>query len=203
MAAIPLMLDLKNKKAVVVGGGKIAERRVRTLLSSEADIKVISPALTSSLTTLYQDGKLDWHEKSFSAEDLQNAFLIVAATNDSEVNRAIIESAPQNVLLNSVEDAAAGNIQFPTQFSRGKLSISVSTNGSSPILAAKIKRDLAVQYDEKYEDYLDFLFEARQLIKRSSLSTEKKKQWLRRLVDEDHFHPEDQEFVLEQLNNIQ
>ncbi|MCP3030020.1 NAD(P)-binding protein [Halobacillus sp. A1] len=203
MAAIPLMIDLKNKNIVVVGGGKIAERRVRTLLNSETNIKVISPSLTSSLTTLHQEGKLDWHEKPFSTEDLQDAFLIVAATNDSAVNQAIIEAAPKNTLLNSVEDAASGNIQFPTQFSRGKLSISVSTNGSSPILAAKIKRDLAVQYDEKYEDYLDFLFEARQLIKSSSLSTEKKKQWLRRLVEEDHFHPEDQEFVLKQLNNIQ
>ncbi|WP_431800829.1 NAD(P)-binding protein [Halobacillus andaensis] len=196
MGVIPLMVDLRGKKVVVVGGGQIAERRVNRLVEGEADVEVISPDVTSDLQALNRNKQIRWFQKWFSPEDTADAFLVVAASDDTTVNQAVVQTAPQNCLINSVQEAEEGNVQFPTQFKRGRLSISVSTNGASPTLASTIKENLGHQYDERYEEYVDFLYDARQLIKQSSLSPNERKDLLKRLVAEDFFDREKQQHML-------
>jgi precorrin-2 dehydrogenase/sirohydrochlorin ferrochelatase len=196
MAAIPLMVDLKGKTVVVIGGGRIAERRIRSLIESEAALIVVSPELAPNLRSLFNKGTITWKQKKFTSDDLEEAVLIVAATDDQIVNQAIIESAPPHAFVNAAGNMEQGNILFPSYFKRGKLSIGISTNGASPLFAAQVKNQLESIYDDKYEDYLDFLFEARQLLKRSSLQKEEKQKLLHQLLSEDFLDTNKQTEIL-------
>jgi precorrin-2 dehydrogenase/sirohydrochlorin ferrochelatase len=185
MASIPLLIDLKEKKVVVVGGGKVAQRRISTLIETGCSIIVISPEITATIETFYKQKLLQWHKKNFSPNDLIGAFMVIVATNNSSVNKQVIASAPSYSLINAVESVTNGDVQFPIHLKRGKLSISISTNGASPILAKQIKKKLEGEYDERYEDYLDFLSNARQLVKQSSMTGQQKRTILKQIVMDD------------------
>lgn len=185
MTPIPLMIDLKGQKVLVIGGGKIAERRITTLLDNQAIISVISPTVTKKIESLHVQKSVQWHKKVFEESDLANAFLIIVATNNSTINHWVIESAPKNALINAVEDATQGNVQFPIHLKRGKLSIAISTNGASPAFAKKIKVDLENEYDQRYQAYMDFLFDARQLVKSANIDGNEKRKILHALINEE------------------
>ncbi|WP_186580546.1 NAD(P)-binding protein [Aquibacillus kalidii] len=190
MSIIPLMIDMKDKKVVVVGGGKVAERRVSSLLDMKCNIFVISPAITDRLQSYHNKKLIQWKEKYFSKSDLDEAFLTIAATNDTAVNKEVSISIPPNSLINTVDSAEQGNVQFPIQVKRGKLSIAVSTNGASPTLAKKIQQELAKQYDTQYEGYVDFLYKARVQVKKSNLPPKERQQILKELVSNSEYkHP--------------
>lgn len=157
-------LNLRNKKAVVIGGGKIAERKVVGLSESGAVITVISPDISENLYKMVQSGTITWLKKSFSADDLKNAFLIIAATDKSEVNLKVKEAAAPNQLISIVDNPAQSNFILPSVIKRGKLHITVSTSGASPLLAKKLKQEISEQYGEEYKEYVDFLFSCRQTI---------------------------------------
>ena len=86
MVYYPINLNLNGKKVVVVGGGRIAERKITGLIEAMAVVTVISPKLTLELMEYARDGKMIWKEKDFTAEDIQDAFLVIAATNHPEIN---------------------------------------------------------------------------------------------------------------------
>ena len=164
MVYYPVSLDLKGKKAVVIGGGKIAQRKITGLIEAEADITVVSPELTAHLHEFVQAGKLMWKKKVFSAEDIQGAFLIIAASNDPEVNLAVKKLAVPHQLISLADHSEQSNFILPSVVKRGKLSIAISTSGASPILAKKIKSEIADRYGSEYKDYVDFLFTCRKRI---------------------------------------
>nr|WP_010649749.1 NAD(P)-dependent oxidoreductase [Oceanobacillus massiliensis] len=116
--------------------------------------------------------------------DLADAFLIIVATSDPIVNQEVIQKAPSSALINAAAEADKGNVAFPSTFRRGKLNISISTNGASPQLAVKIRRQLESLYDEKYEDYVDFLYECRKLVKLTSLDKLHQRLLLKELLSE-------------------
>ncbi|MBM7573218.1 NAD(P)-binding protein [Aquibacillus albus] len=185
MGLIPTMIDLQGKRVVVVGGGIIAERKINNIISAKPKITLISPNITPKLQTLVDHGQIKWLKKNVSSQDLKEAFLIIAATNKEEVNQQIVAEAPDYALINAASDAEAGNVQFPIYLQRGKLSIAISTSGASPILAKKIKQKLEKTYDESYENYLDFLFEVRTMIKNAKLDREEKQTLLTEVVTND------------------
>ncbi|PTI90266.1 NAD(P)-binding protein [Mammaliicoccus vitulinus] len=193
MAYVPLNIDLTNKQIKVIGGGKIAERRVKALLDSDATIHVISPDLTGNLYQLYLDEKIIWYKKSFESKDLDNAELIISATNQEEVNDVIKKSAPIHSLINMVGDAQGGNVIFPGTLKRGKLQISVTSTGASPKLVSNILNDLDKQYPIDYEEYVDFLYECRIIIKSLDLEKAKKNQLLESILSDQYFDEDEQE----------
>nr|WP_263323751.1 NAD(P)-binding protein [Neobacillus sp. Marseille-Q6967] len=164
MKSYPIMLQLEGKKVVVIGGGKVAARKVSGLMGTGADITVISPEVTDELRELDCDRKISWKEKIFSKEDLDGAFMIFAATNDKDLNHYIRGQAADHQLVILADDPAGSDFHVPSHFRRGRLSIAVSTGGASPILASQIRKRLEKEYDESYEDYVEFLFLARQRI---------------------------------------
>ncbi|WP_169823197.1 NAD(P)-binding protein [Planococcus antarcticus] len=170
MTVIPIMIDLEGKKVIVVGGGRIAERRLDSLLDNGAGMIVISSSVTPEISRWAEEGKMIWKQKSFEPTDAEDAFMIIIATDDLAVNASARKAVPPHCLVNASAKAESGNIHFPAHFKRGKLSIAVSTNGASPMLAKKIKHELKNQFDEHYEQYLEFLFNARQLLKQIQLS---------------------------------
>ena len=170
MPFIPLMIDISNKRVVIVGGGQVAERRIGTLVNYTTHIKVISPSLTVALYHRYEQGEMSWCAKSFEVTDIAEADLIIAATNDNRVNQQIAASKPQHALLNMTTKAHAGDVVFPSILRRGRLTLSISTNGASPTLTAQILEEFKARFDLSYEAYVDFLYECRQRIKRSNLT---------------------------------
>lgn len=199
MTVIPIMIDLGNKNVVVVGGGKIAERKLDGLLDSKASLTVISPSVTPTIQRWVEEGQIGWKQKKFEPKDAEEAFMLVIATNDPVVNAAAQKAAPPNCLVNASTEAESGNVQFPAHFNRGKLSIIVSTNGASPMLAKKIKHELQEQFDESYEQYLDFLYHARQLLKQTKLSRNTKENYLRNFLDKSFLSNEVQQHTLHEL----
>ncbi|WP_277750897.1 precorrin-2 dehydrogenase/sirohydrochlorin ferrochelatase family protein [Anaerobacillus alkaliphilus] len=159
-----MTLKLRSQKIVIVGGGVIAERKLRKLLETGAIITLISPEITDLISTFVSEGKLTWKNKNFSKDDLTNAFIIIAATNSREVNQQVYEACNQTQLINVVDNPALSNFFVPSTFRRGKLEISVSTSGASPGLSKKIVEQLYTQFDDSYEWYLDFLADARSII---------------------------------------
>ena len=189
----PIMLQLEGKKVVVVGGGRVAERKISGLLVSGARVVVISPEATEELQELFKAGKIEWAERSFCVEDLQGAFLVFAATNDKTVNQLIKESAKPHQLVMMVDDPNGSDFHLPSVVHRGRLAIAVSTGGASPTLARKIREELEQEFDEEYEDYLEFLFEKRKWIISEVADPVLKRKLLSAIVSDEFLHSHNRE----------
>jgi precorrin-2 dehydrogenase/sirohydrochlorin ferrochelatase len=155
---------MKDKPIVVVGGGKVATRKVETLLNADANVTVVSPEITDELKEWVKLQKISWKQKRFEEDDVAEAFIIIAATDHTEINLNVHQAAHPHQLINIVDRPELGNFIVPSTLQRGKLLISVSTSGASPGLSRKIKQELATVYDETYEEYLDFLSSCRQKV---------------------------------------
>lgn len=189
----PIMVRLEGKKVVVVGGGKVAARKVSGLLDSGAHIIVISPDATGELRDLATGGIIEWHEKQFSKQDIEGAFLIFAATNDSELNQSIKAAASDHQLVTIADDPEGSDFHVPSHIQRGRLSIAVSTGGASPTLARKIREQLELQFDDRFEEYLEFLFSARQRILREVKDPARKRKVLTAIVSEEFINSQNRE----------
>lgn len=160
----PIMLKLAGKKVVVVGGGRVAERKISGLIATKANITVVAPKISMEIQQLVENGKIDWLAKSFSFEDIEEAFMVFAATNEKDLNRKIKDAAEVCTLVTIADDPEGSDFHVPAKVQRGRLTLAVSTGGASPTLARKIRSQLEQEFDERYEDYLNFLFAARQQI---------------------------------------
>ncbi|MDD9269886.1 bifunctional precorrin-2 dehydrogenase/sirohydrochlorin ferrochelatase [Paenibacillus sp. GCM10023248] len=166
----PIMVNLAGQHCLVVGGGAVAERKVLSLLDAGANVTVISEQFTPGIAVLEQHSGVVLHRQTFhpsmmTGESLYPYALIVAATNDAQVNKSVFELASkQGKLVNVVDQPELSTYIQPSVVRRGKLVIAVSTGGASPSAARKIARDLDRDYGEEYAVYLDFLSEVRQLV---------------------------------------
>ncbi|WP_026559410.1 NAD(P)-dependent oxidoreductase [Bacillus sp. J37] len=162
---LPLHIDVNNRQVLVIGGGKIAYRRLLLFLDEGANITVISPEVINDIEDLSQKKQILWKQKKVELSDLQQAFIIVAATNDPAVNDWLAENVNHHQLVNVASDMTKGNFIVPKSVKKGRLSISVSTNGASPKRAKEICEQLSSQFDEEYITELDRLYEQRQMNK--------------------------------------
>lgn len=179
---LPIMLDCHGQRCLVVGGGAIAERKVRGLLEAEADITIVSPALTPALTELAEQGVLAWLDRLFVPGDTQGAFLVYAASDDHTVNREVAaEARSQGIPVNVASDAESGSFITPGILRRGRLTVAVSTSGAGPGVAAQIRDLLEETLGEEYGTYLDFLHHMRTEIKRREESPQIRSRLLRKL----------------------
>lgn len=160
----PIHLNLEYKTVVIVGGGHVATQKVASLLPAKAHIVIVSPTLHDTLQPLAESGQITWKQKEFEPRDLDDAILIIAATNETAVNEAVQEAAQHWQLINRTDQQSESDFITPAIVRRGPLVLTVSTSGASPALARKIKADLEDQFDEIYEDYVCFLQQARLMI---------------------------------------
>ncbi|WP_110113703.1 NAD(P)-binding protein [Bacillus sp. CGMCC 1.16541] len=181
-----VMLDMKDKHVVIVGGGKVATRKANSLSKQEAYIQVVAPEFTAELYELEKEEKVHLVQKQVERKDIESAFLIIVATNNNQVNRSVVQYASPHQLVNVVDNPDSGNLTFPAQFCRGKLAIAISTGGASPLLAKELIEDFKQRYDNSYEEYVDFLYECRMLIKASSFDVTKKRELLQEVLQEDY-----------------
>lgn len=153
MKAYPIILDIVAKEVLVIGGGRIATRKTLDLLTAGARVTVISPDLHPTLAELEAKHRLAWINKRFEPSDVQlSAFIVIAATNCKACNELVARSAYSHQLVNVVDDAQLGTFHVPAKLTRGKLTITVSTGGSSPALAKQVRDELALHCDEFIDD---------------------------------------------------
>jgi precorrin-2 dehydrogenase/sirohydrochlorin ferrochelatase len=160
MKYYPLFLDLTGKKAVVVGGGSVAERKVSTLIKAGAAVKVISPEITARLKRYKTAKEISHKDRKYRKGDLNGAFLVFICTSSREANLKIADDARELEgahLINVVDKPSEGNFIVPSSLTRGPLTIAISTEGSSPAVAKAIREELEEIYDADFAKYLRHL----------------------------------------------
>jgi precorrin-2 dehydrogenase/sirohydrochlorin ferrochelatase len=186
MSFYPVSLDLEKKLCVVIGGGRVAERKVSGLLSCAAQVLVISPELTDRLLRQYNEGAIDWLDREYRQGDLKQAFLVIAATNDEETQKQVYdEAAAHNLLLNVADVPHRCNFILPATARQGDLMISISTAGKSPALARKLRMELEKRYGVEYRILVDILGVIRPQILASGLPQSENEQIFKQLLHDD------------------
>jgi precorrin-2 dehydrogenase / sirohydrochlorin ferrochelatase len=169
---------------MVVGGGGIAARKVEALLEADAQVRVISPVLVERLQQLVDSGKIAHTPRPYQHGDLEGAFLAIAATDDPLVNQAVwAEANERGCLANVVDDPEHCNFFLPAILKRGELNIAISTGGSSPALARRLRENLEKIIEPEYEVLAEILAELRPEIMASFPAGQARQQAALRVVD--------------------
>ncbi len=169
----PVFLKIGGRRCVVVGGGQVALRKVTALLEHRASVDVISPELCPGLIELAEDGQIRVFRRRYKAGDLQEAFIVITATDNSDINRQIAKEAKsKGVLVNVVDDAENSDFIVPSYVRRGDITIAVSTAGRSPALARKIRTRLERDFGDEYASLAVLIDEARAEVKRQGIEVD-------------------------------
>jgi precorrin-2 dehydrogenase/sirohydrochlorin ferrochelatase len=161
-AYLPIALKIQGWRCLVVGGGVVAARRAESLLESNAIVTVAAPALCESLLLLAESGRIDHIAELYDAHQLDGIRLVIAATDQPDVNAAVArDAAARRILVNDADDPERGDFVIPAVVRRGDLLISVTTLGSSPSIAKRLRDELAAAYGPEWSDYTALLREIR------------------------------------------
>ncbi len=148
----PVCLNIAGRPCLVIGGGRVAERKVGGLLDCGADVCVISPLLAPGLRLLYEQGVISWRQRGYESDDVRGAFLVMAATDDHEVQDMVVaDCVRHNIPLNVADVPDKCNFILPALVRRGSLSIAISTSGKSPALARELKERLRAEIGGEFE----------------------------------------------------
>ena len=162
----PLFADLRDRPVLVVGGGAVAERKVEALLLAGALPVVGSPQLSEGLQTWLEAGRIRWRAGEFSDHWLDDAWLVIAATDEAVVNRAVAAAAAaRRILANVVDDAELSSFHVPAVVQRGPLQIAISSGGGAPMLARHIRRQLETLLDDSLGTLAELLTRQRERIR--------------------------------------
>lgn len=166
MSLLPIFIRLEKRVVVVVGGGVVAEGKIPALLEAEARVRVIAPEVTQTIAHWSEQQKLEWQAKKFEAGDLAGATLVIAATSAAGVNEAVYREADRlGILCNAVDDIQHCHFYYGSIVQRGDLQIAISTNGKSPALAQRLRKELEAQFGPEYEHWLEWLGAAREVLR--------------------------------------
>jgi precorrin-2 dehydrogenase / sirohydrochlorin ferrochelatase len=156
-------LRLTGRRCLVVGGGEVALEKVEGLLTCDGRVAVVAPDLVDPLHELADEGSIEWIARGYDGPaDLEATFVVVAATDDTDVNIRVYEDAERRAMLVNVVDVPPlCNFILPAVVRTGPLAIAVSTAGASPALAKRIKRQIAEEYGEPYARLAVLLNEVR------------------------------------------
>jgi len=162
-------VKLQGRPVVVVGGGAIAAGKIPALLQAQARVRVIAPQINSQISAWVDTGEIEWLAKEFAPADLQSAALVIAATSIPSVNAAVFQAAETaGIFCNAVDDIANCHFYYGSIVQRGDLQIAISTNGKSPALAQRLRKELEQQYSSEYAAWLDSLGDAREKLRAAS-----------------------------------
>ena len=173
LVGYPANFIVAGRRCVVVGAGRIAQRKIEGLLAAGADIEVVAPEAVDGVQAMVTAGTVRWSARTFEPSDLDDAWLAVAATSTPEVNRAVFEAGEaRRVWVNAADDPANCSFSLMSVVRRGDIVVTIGTNGRSPALATFLRDHVATEMGPEYETLLEVLSEAREAIRAGGRSSE-------------------------------
>jgi precorrin-2 dehydrogenase/sirohydrochlorin ferrochelatase len=188
MKLFPLFLKMEGRRCLVVGAGAIAESKINGLVDTGCEVVVVAPEARLEIEELARAGRIEWHKREFEPADLDEMFLVVAATSSTVIHEQIfVEARRRGVLCNVVDVPTLCDFYYPAIVQRGDLQIAVSTTGQSPALAQRLRKELEAQFGAEYAEWLVELGQARDAMMTAQLSAQERKQRLHALVTAEAF----------------
>ncbi len=186
MRYYPVHLDINNRNVLVVGGGSVGTRKVKTLLDCGARVTVVSPEVSRQLRELAASGNIILAERSYQSEDLNDVFVVIGATDDQKLNQQISSDADRlNTLCNIADRPEVCNFILPSIVQRDDLVITISTSGKSPALAKKLRKTLENQFGEEYGTLLQLMGAIRKKLLQQAHKPEAHKPLFEQLINSD------------------
>jgi len=186
MRYYPVYLDIKDRDCLVVGGGSVGTRKVKTLLECGAKVTVVSIDATEKLKELSDSGVIQLKERDFQIADLDGRFLVIGATDNQELNFNIHAEAERRGLLCNIADRPkACNFILPSIVNRGDLIIAISTSGKSPAFAKKLRKHLEKEFGDEYTKFLKLMGAIRQKLLNQDHEPEAHKHLFEQLIERD------------------
>lgn len=181
---LPIMLNLQEKKIIVIGGGQIAKQKIEKLVEYGGTVIVVSLTFLPELKTMGEH--VLCVEKTYEKSDIQGAFFVISATNDRLINETVYNDCHElGILCNVVDVPDLCDFIFTSCMKRGDLIISASTSGKSPMLGQRIIRKLKDEYDESWEERLNLLGQIRERLKVIEKRTPIRNKMLKSLLDKE------------------
>jgi precorrin-2 dehydrogenase/sirohydrochlorin ferrochelatase len=182
----PVMLAISGKACLVVGGGKVAQRKVASLLEAGGMVRVICLEASARLVRQAERGEIELTQRAYQSGDCKGCSIVIAATNRAEVNEEVFQEAEaEGAWVNVADRPDRSSFIVPSVIRRGKLVLSVSTGGASPSVSRKIAAELEASYGAEYELYLDFLSEMRLKVQSRVKDIETRQQLFKRMLEWD------------------
>ncbi len=179
----PIFLDVESRACLVVGGGEVGARKVKTLLECGGMVGVVSPEVVPWLEEKIQQGVVELKGSHYEESQLDGCFLVIAATDDMALNCRIARDADKRGLLcNVVDYPQEGNFILPSLVQRGALTVAISTSGKSPALARQLRQDLEQRFGMEYSDFLELMGAIRERLLRDSKDSRANKERFNQLV---------------------
>jgi len=183
MSLLPIFLNLEGRQCLLVGAGTVALDKIGSLLKTGARLRVVAPCAKEDVRQLAREGKLEWAERAFDPADLDDSYLVIAATDSPEVNTAVYQAAVERgIPCNSVDDIPNCDFFFGSVVSRGDLQIAISTAGESPAVAQRLRREIDAQLPEDLGPWLKNLGELRREVLQIHSRGEERKLLLHQLA---------------------
>jgi len=155
MKYYPVNLDIRNRDCLVVGGGGVGTRKVKTLVECGAAVTVVSLQASAKLDQMAADGLITLEKRAYRTTDIENKFLVIGATDDETLNRQIhADAEARNTLCNIADRPEICNFILPAIVHRGDLVLAVSTSGKSPAYTKRVRKELEKQFGAEYEPFL-------------------------------------------------
>jgi precorrin-2 dehydrogenase/sirohydrochlorin ferrochelatase len=188
MTLFPMFMKLEGRSCLVVGAGTIGEPKISSLIAAGASIRVVAPHATAAVAEWAQTRAITWEARTFNSADLDGTFMVIAATNSRDVNAVIFhEARERNILCNVVDDPEYCDFYYPAVVRRGDLQLAISTNGQSPALAQRIRRELEIQFGPEYGEWLEELGRKRQQLFASKIDPDERRHLLHELAGREAF----------------
>ncbi|MCL1632895.1 siroheme synthase [Sporolactobacillus sp. CPB3-1] len=199
MIDYPLILNLEHRNVLVVGGGRVATRRVPSLIDSGAEITVVSEEASKQIQAWAKQGCITWGKRRWERKDSDGPFLIIAATDDERVNEKIAACAQPNQLVCVSGHAQSGNVSVPAVMRRGRLTVAVSTGGASPYFAGQLRDAIDRNLEGDYGAYMDFLFLVRRQVLSKKMSRAQKMACLKQALNPKYLDQSEQQKFMNHL----
>lgn len=187
-AGFPLYIDMTGRKIVVIGGGAVARRKVRTLMQFDAQICVISSELDDELVNLEEEGRIICQRRQFLPEsmaELNHAFMVICATSDRQLNEAVaVYCREQQIWVDCADSAELSSCLFPSVVKRDDIVIGISTSGGVPALAKHLRQRIEQTVPEWYGILARQMRAARDRLKQSDMPMQAKRDYLRHMIEE-------------------
>lgn len=183
---LPIFVKLEGRPCLVVGAGAVGLQKVRSLLECAANITVVAPYARDEIRELAEQGNVAWRKRDYAPEDIRGQQLVIAATNNPEVNHAVYADAvTAGVLVNAVDDPPFCDFYFGSVVRRGPLQIGISTAGESPGFAQRLREQLELLLDEGTGPWLERLGALRREVLATHPASEDRNHLLRALATRD------------------